>query len=65
MKNAVFCDVAPCSPCEKLCFGGTCHLHLQVRKTWERGTLLAVGSQYEEHRAGEWASGGAWAGQRS
>jgi hypothetical protein len=33
LQNAVFCYVAACRSCEKRCFGGTCRLHLQDRKT--------------------------------
>jgi hypothetical protein len=37
MKNAVFWDVAPCRSCVNRCFGGMYRLHLQDRKTCERG----------------------------
>jgi hypothetical protein len=32
MKSNISWDIMPCSPMEDLCFGGTCLLHLQVRK---------------------------------
>jgi hypothetical protein len=32
LKNAVFWDVAPCRSCVNRSFGGTYHLHLEVRK---------------------------------
>jgi hypothetical protein len=30
MKNAVFCDVAPCESSKNRPFGGTCRLHLHI-----------------------------------
>jgi hypothetical protein len=41
MKNAVFCDVAPCSSCVNGRFGGTYRLHLRGRKIRERGTSVS------------------------
>jgi hypothetical protein len=42
MKNAVFCDVAPCRSCKiNRRFGGTYRLHLQGRKIHERGTRVS------------------------
>jgi hypothetical protein len=41
MYNAVFWDVTPCRSCVNWCFGGTYHLHIQVRKIRERGTSVS------------------------
>jgi Ca2+/Na+ antiporter len=41
MKNAVFCDVAPCRSCVSRRFGGTYRLHFQSRKIRERGTSVS------------------------
>jgi hypothetical protein len=41
MKNAVFCDVAPCRSCVNRRFGGTYRLHVQGRKIRERGTSFS------------------------
>jgi hypothetical protein len=40
MKNAVFWDVAPCSSWVNRRFGRTYRLHLQGRKSRERGTSV-------------------------
>jgi hypothetical protein len=41
MKNAVLWDVAPCRSCVNRSFGGTYRLHLQGRKTSERGPSVS------------------------
>jgi hypothetical protein len=66
MKNAVFWDVAPCSPFVNRRFGGTYRLHLQGRKICERGTSMNRWLQTERQskttsyirtgREGEWAT---------
>jgi hypothetical protein len=47
MKNAVFWDVAPCSPFVNRRFGGTYRLHMQCRKICERGTSVSRWLQTE------------------
>jgi hypothetical protein len=41
VKNAVFCDVAPCRSCVNCHFGGTYRLHFQSRKIGEQGTNVS------------------------
>jgi hypothetical protein len=41
VKNAVFCDVAPCKSCVNRRFGGKYHLHLQGREIRERRTSVS------------------------
>jgi hypothetical protein len=41
MRNAVFCDVAPCISCLNRRFGGTYRLPLHGRKIREQGTSMS------------------------
>jgi hypothetical protein len=50
MKNAVFCDVAPCRSCVNQRFGGTYRLNLQGRKIRERGNSVSRWLQTEQSR---------------
>jgi hypothetical protein len=42
MKNAEFCDVAPCGSSKNWSFGGIYGLYHQVKRNSELGTTLAV-----------------------
>jgi hypothetical protein len=63
MKNAVFCDVAPCISCVNRHLGGTYRLLLQGRKIRERGTSVSrlshqwkTPSCIRTGREGEWVT---------